>query len=378
MRHSSTQPAQCVPFLDLRPSHAGLKVELLEAVSALVDSNSYTNGPDVRLFEEEFAAYCGTDDAVGVASGLDALRLSLLACGVEAGDEVIVPALTFVATVEAITQAGARPVLIDVSPDDYAIDPSQVEAAISPRTRAILPVHLYGQLADMRRLTVLAADADIALVEDACQAHGAERAGRRAGASGVAGCFSFYPGKNLGAMGDAGAVTTSDAALAGRVRALREHGQTAKYVHEYEGYTARLDTIQALVLRHKLPFLEKWNEERRRAAGVYLERLENVGDLGLPAIALESRPAWHLFVVTTANPNGLADFLARRGIGAARHYPDPVHRTPAYNDLGHAEGAFPVAERLAHTVLSLPLYPGISEQQLDCVIDEIRDYFDRA
>lgn len=378
MPHSSTRPAQTIPFFDLRPSHAALKDRLLQAVSSLMDTNAYTNGPDVRLFEHEFATYCGTEEAVGVASGLDALRLSLLACGVEAGAEVIVPALTFVATVEAVTQAGARPVLVDVSPDDYAMDTSQVEAAISPRTRAILPVHLYGQLADMGRLTALAAEAELAVVEDACQAHGARRAGHRAGASGIAGCFSFYPGKNLGAMGDAGIVTTSDPALAERVRALREHGQTAKYVHEHDGYTARLDTIQALVLRLKLPFLETWNEERRRAAAFYLDGLEGVGDLGLPPVAPDSDPAWHLFVVTTDDPNGLAEFLERQGVGTGRHYPDPVHRTASYRGLGHAEGAFPVAERLAETVLSLPLFPGISEQQLEYVVAATRHYFDRA
>jgi dTDP-3-amino-3,4,6-trideoxy-alpha-D-glucose transaminase len=375
MPRSSTRLTQTVPFLDLQRSHAHLKHELLEAMSLLVDTNAYTNGPDVGLFEEDFAAYCGTEEAVGVASGLDALRLSLLAGGVGAGDEVIVPAFTFVASVEAVTQAGARPMLVDVSADDYTIDPAQVEDAISPRTRAVMPVHLYGQLADMRRLVALA-DADLSLVEDACQAHGATRAGHRAGASGTAGCFSFYPGKNLGAMGDAGAVTTSDPAFAERVRALREHGQTAKYVHEYEGYTSRLDTIQALVLRRKLPFLETWNGERRRAASSYIERLADVGDLGLPPVAPESDPVWHLFVVTTADPAGLAGFLAERGVQTARHYPEPVHLTPAYRHLGYTEGAFPVAERLARTVLSLPLYPGIPEDQLEVVVDAIRAYFD--
>ena len=378
MPRPATRTNQAVPFLDLGPSHAALKDELLEAVSSLVESNDYTNGPDVRLFEEEFAAYCGAGEAVGVASGLDALRLSLLACGIDPGGEVVVPALTFVATVEAVTQAGARPVLVDVSPDDYAIDPSLVESAISPHTRAILPVHLFGQLADMGRLSVLAADSGLVLVEDACQAHGAERAGHRAGASGLAGCFSFYPGKNLGAIGDAGAVTTSDPAVAMRVRALREHGQTAKYVHEYEGYTSRLDTIQALVLRRKLPFLETWNEQRRLAAGAYLEHLENVGDLGLPPVPPQSNPAWHLFVVTTTDPAGLAAFLRERGIQTARHYPNPIHLTTAYRRLGHTDGAFPVAERLARTVLSLPLFPGISEQQIEYVVTAIHDYFERV
>jgi len=371
----STRRALAVPFLDLGPVHEPLRERLLAGLGELIDSGAFTNGPDVALFEEEFARWCGTSECVGMSSGLDALRLALLACGIGPGDEVIVPALTFVATVEAVTQAGATPVLADVSEEDYCLDPDGVAAAIGERTRALLPVHLYGQLADLGRLVGLAEASGLVLVEDAAQAHGAERDGFRAGAAGTAGCFSFYPSKNLGALGDAGAVTCSDPALAGALRALREHGQTAKHRHEREGYTARLDTIQALVLRRKLESLDGWNAERRAAAAGYLERLAGVGDLGLPPVAAGSDPVWHLFVVTTAAPDRLGAFLAERGVGTARHYPAPVHRLPAYASLGYQEGAFPVAERLARGVLSLPLFPGITEEQLDHVAAAVTEYF---
>ena len=255
-----------VPFVDLNRMNEPIRAELLEAVSALVDSGAFVNGPAVGSFEDAFAAYCRTSDAIGLASGLDALRLALLAAGIRPGDEVIVPAQTFVATLEAVTQAGGTPVPAEIGALDYNLDPAAAEAAITPRTRFLLPVHLYGQMADMRALRSLADKTGLAIVEDACQAHGAERDGFRAGAAGLAGAFSFYPAKNLGAMGDAGALTTDDASLAETVRALREHGQRRKYHHDLEGYTARLDTIQAIVLELKLRLLDGWNEERRAAA----------------------------------------------------------------------------------------------------------------
>ena len=291
-----------VPFLDLGPSHDGLVTALLEDFARLIESGAFTNGPAVAEFEEAFAAYCGSAHCVGLASGLDALRLALIALELEPGDEVIVPADTFVATLEAVTQAGGTPVLADVSESDYNLDPEAAEAAVGPRTRALLPVHLYGQLADLERLAALAERHGLAVVEDACQAHGARRDGHGAGATGLAGAFSFYPAKNLGAMGDAGALVTSDAELAAHARMLREHGQTRKYRHEAEGWTARLDTIQALVLLRKLPLLDGWNEERRAAAAFYSEALAGVGDLRLPPVAAGSEPVWHLYVVRTARP----------------------------------------------------------------------------
>lgn len=365
-----------VPFLDLAPSHAPLRDAVLAEVGELFDSGAFTNGPAVARFEEQFATYCGVEHCVGVASGLDALRLGLLASGLEPGDEVVVPAGTFVATAEAVAQAGAVPVLAEIREDDYGLDPAAAAAACGARTRALMPVHLYGQMADIRNLQTLAEEKGLALVEDACQAHGAERDELRAGSAGTAAAFSFYPGKNLGAAGDAGAFVTNDGEIAARVRALREHGQTAKYVHALEGWTARLDTIQAVVLSHKLPLLDGWNEQRRAAAAYYAERLAGLGDLRLPAIAPGSAPVWHLYVVRTADPTALGLFLRERGIGTGRHYPDPVHLTEAYAHLGYRQGEFPVAEALSSECLSLPIFPGIAEAQLEAVVEGVRCFFD--
>lgn len=367
---------RAVPFFDLAPMHEPLKDALLEEIGQLLDAGAFTNGPAVARFEEAFADYCGVDHCVGVASGLDALRLGLMATGLEPREEVIVPAATFVATLEAVTQAGGIPVPADISEEDYGLDPAAVEAATSPRTRALLPVHLYGQMADLRALGALAKRRNLMLVEDACQAHGAERDGLRAGSAGAAAAFSFYPAKNLGAAGDAGAFVSNDADAVRRLRALREHGQTAKYVHACEGWTARLDTIQALVLLHKLPLLDQWNDQRRAAAAVYEDGLMGVGDLRLPSVAASSVPVWHLYIVRTADPEALALFLRERGVGTGRHYPDPVHLTEAYGHLGYQRGDFPVAEALARECLSLPMFPGISAEQLEAVIDGVRTFFD--
>ena len=365
-----------VPFLDLSHSHAPLKEALLAEIGDLLDTGAFTNGPKVVEFERAFAAYCGTEYCVGLSSGLDALRLGLLAKGLEPGHEVIVPAITFVATLEAVTQAGAVPVIADVSEDDYCLDPAAASGAIGARTRAVMPVHLYGQMADMRALRRLADDRGIEVVEDACQAHGAERDGLRAGAVGNSAAFSFYPGKNLGAAGDAGALVTSDAETDALARALREHGQTAKYVHAREGFTARLDALQAVVLSHKLPLLDDWNEQRRLAADFYASGLDGVGDLALPSVAPGSAPVWHLYVVRTAEPDQLAGFLRERGIATGRHYPDPVHLTDAYAWLGHGPGDFPVAEALARQGLSLPIFPGITDAQLETVVNGVGAFFD--
>ena len=365
-----------VPFLDLAPSHAPLKERLLEEIGELFDTGAFTNGPQVGSFEGAFADYCGVAECVGVASGLDALRLALLAGGLEPGDEVIVPAATFVATLEAVTQAGGVPVVADVSGTDYCLDPAAAAAATGERTRVLMPVHLYGQLADMTALQELSREGNLALVEDACQAHGAERDGVRAGAGGAAAAFSFYPGKNLGAAGDAGALATNDAELASVVRALREHGQTAKYEHAREGWTARLDSIQALVLRQKLRHLDAWNQQRRNIAATYSEELQGVGDLTLPPTASGSKPVWHLYVIRTAEPEALATVLRERGVGTGRHYPEPVHLTKAYAHLGFRPGQFPVAEALARECLSLPIFPGMSDAQVRSVVDGVRAFFD--
>jgi dTDP-4-amino-4,6-dideoxygalactose transaminase len=371
-------PRRPVPFLDLQPSHAALKGHVLAAIADLIDSGAFINGAQVAAFEAAFAAYCHAGHAIGLASGLDALRLGLIAAGVRPGDEVIVPANTFAATFEAVVQAGARPVVVDATEDDYNIDVAAAQAAVTRRSRAILPVHLYGQMADMQGIRTLARRASLLVVEDACQAHGAERDGLRAGSAGTAAAFSFYPGKNLGAFGDAGALTTGSDTVARTVRALREHGQHAKYVHDLVGYTARLDTIQAIVLDRKLPLLDSWNEERRAVAARYTAALDAIGDLVLPPVAPGSEPVWHLYPIRTADPERLAEHLASSGIRTGRHYPEPPHLARAFRDLGLGRGAFPVAEALAAEVLSLPIYPGMDEDVPFVVADAIRDYFRRA
>ena len=369
------RPVELVPFVDLGPSHTDLKQAILDEVAELIDSGAFVNGPPVARFEAAFADYCRRETCVGVASGLDALRLTLLAAELESGSEVVVPANTFVATFEAIAQARLVPVPADASEDDYNLDPAAAGAAVTSRTSALLPVHLYGQLADMTRILELARAQGLFVLEDACQAHGAERDGLRAGAAGDAAAFSFYPGKNLGAMGDAGAVVTDDGVLAAHVRALRENGQTAKYTHVYEGYTSRLDSIQAAVLAQKLPRLDGWNEDRARVAAAYATSLDGVGDLVLPPVPSGSVPVWHLYVVRTGRRDELAQFLAEHGIATGKHYPEPPHLSAAYASLGYVEGAFPVAERLARELLSLPIYPGMPEQQVVAVTDAVCAFF---
>jgi dTDP-4-amino-4,6-dideoxygalactose transaminase len=368
-------PRLGVPFLDLRASTEVIRAGFLEDVAALLDSGAFTNGPAVKKFEEAFARYVGSRRCVGLASGLDAVRLGLLAGGLEYGDEVIVPAATFPATFEAVTQAGGTPVVVDIREDDYGLDAETTRAAISPRTRFLVPVHLYGQMADIRALAGVAAAHDLRVVEDACQAHGAERDGCAAGTAGLAGAFSFYPAKNLGAVGDAGALVTDDEGVAATVRSLREHGQTAKYHHALEGYTARLDTIQALALLRKLAHLDRFIAERRELAAAYEARLAGIGDLRLPVVPAGSAPAWHLYVVRTADPAALAAFLRERGIGTGRHYPEPPHLSPAYARLGHMPGAFPTAEALSREALSLPLFTGMTQPQLETVVDAIQTFF---
>jgi dTDP-4-amino-4,6-dideoxygalactose transaminase len=367
-----------VPILDLGPTHEPLKDALLGEFGRLIDSNAFTNGPEVAAFERAWAAYCNAQRGVGLASGLDALRLALIAAGIEPGEEVIVPAHTFVATFEAVSQAGGIPVPVDVTDSDYNIDVAAAAAAVSPRTRFVMPVHLYGQLCDLHELNRAASAAGLGVIEDACQAHGAMREGIRAGETSLAAAFSFYPGKNLGAMGDAGALVTNDGALADRVCALREHGQRAKYRHEFAGYTARLDTIQAIVLLAKLGHLEGWNEERRAIAAEYDERLADIGDLVLPSVAKDSEPVWHLYVVRTASSTRLGEFLSGRGIGTGRHYPEPPHLSEAYRSLRYRAGEFPVAERIATEALSLPLFPGMTEQQVDAVVEGVTAFFDNG
>jgi dTDP-4-amino-4,6-dideoxygalactose transaminase len=371
-------PAPSVRFVDLSIMNAAVARDVLVDVAALLATGEFTNGPQVERFEQGFATYCGARECVGTSSGLDGLRLALIAAGVGDGDEVIVPAQTFIATYEAVSQAGATPVVVDVSERDYNLDPDAVAAAVGPRTRCVLPVHLYGQMADMRRLSEVAERHGLRMVEDACQAHGAVRDGLRPGQVAAAAAFSFYPTKNLGALGDAGALITDDHAIAVAARSLRQHGERERYVSERIGYTARLDTLQAAVLLRKLPLLDGWNRQRRETASWYARALENVGDIRCLPIPPGSRPAWHLYPVRTAHAASLAAFLAERGIHTGRHYPQPPHLSAAYAALRHGRGAFPVAESLAAESLSLPIFPGISEHQIARVTETVREYFQRG
>jgi dTDP-4-amino-4,6-dideoxygalactose transaminase len=367
-----------VPFVDLGPTSNEVRTAILSDLASLIEKGAFINGPYVEAFEQAFADTCGRGICIGLGSGTDALRLVLDAIELGPGDEVVVPAMTFFATFEAVVQAGARVVVVDVDEEDVGMDVEAASDALGGRTRALLPVHLYGQMADARGLIELADRHGLSVIEDACQAHGAERDGIRAGTAGLAAAYSFYPSKNLGAWGDAGALVLDDEGVAAKVRALREHGQTRRYHSDYVGYTARLDAVQAVVLAHKLPRLERWNGDRQVAAGYYSDELSGVGDLRLPTVVAGAKHVWHVYTVRTADPSALGEFLARRGIGTGRHYPEPPHLSPAFAELGYPPGSFPVAEAVARETLSLPIYPGISEAQLEAVVAGVREFFARG
>ena len=372
---SETRVQDSVPFVDLRAQTSIIRDQVLADLAEMMESGGFVNGPRVEEFEAAYAASIGRRYCVGVASGLDALRLGLIALGLQPGDEVVVPAMTFVATLEAVVQAGGTPVVVDVDEADANIDVAAAASAICPNTFGLVPVHLYGQMADMRQLRKVAASNELVVLEDACQAHGARRDGLTAGSAGDAAAFSFYPAKNLGAMGDAGAFVTDDEACAETVRGLRQHGERARYHSDLVGYTARLDAFQATVLSRKLPFLAEWNEDRRRAASFYETELTGVGDLRLPVVQPAAEHVWHLYAVRTADPVALAAYLETRGIMTGRHYPQPPHLSAAFEYLGYREGAFPVAEAIARETLSLPLYPCIGDRKLESVVAGIREFF---
>jgi dTDP-4-amino-4,6-dideoxygalactose transaminase len=361
-----------IPFLDLGAAYAELREELDAAARGVMASSQFILGPEVSAFEEEFAAYCETRHAIGVGSGLDALRLILLGYELGPGDEVLVPSNTFIATWLAVTQAGATPVPVEPDPVTHNITAEALEAAISSSTKAIMPVHLYGHPADMDAIVALGRDRGIPVIEDAAQAQGARYRGRRAGGLGDAAGFSFYPGKNLGAMGDAGAVTTDDDALAERVRMLRNYGSRVKYHHDMPGMNSRLDSIQAAALRVKLRHLDEWNERRRSVAASYIDGLGGMEGLVLPAPAEWAEPVWHLFVVRSPQRDALQARLSEAGVDTIIHYPIPPHRTGAYAD-GFDAVRLPVAEQLADEVLSLPMGPHLSAQDADAVIGATRD-----
>ncbi len=355
-----------IPFLDLGAAYRELKADIDAAVARVLDSGWYILGPEVEAFEAEWAAYCGADHAVGVANGLDALILALRALGAGPGDEVIVPSNTYIATWLAVTAVGARPVPVEPDPATHTIDPARIEAALTPATKALLPVHLYGQPADLDPILALARKHGLAVVEDAAQAHGARYKGRRLGAHGDVVCWSFYPGKNLGALGDAGAVTTDRADLADRIRVLRNYGSRVKYVNETQGVNSRLDPVQAAVLRVKLAHLDAWTDRRRAIAAAYARGLSDSG-LTLPHVPDWADPVWHLYVVRAGDRDGLQRRLTAAGVGTLIHYPIPPHMQAAYAGLGIAPDALPLAARLADEVLSLPMGPQMTSDEAQAV-----------
>jgi dTDP-4-amino-4,6-dideoxygalactose transaminase len=352
-----------IPFVDLPAQYRALKPEIDSAVGRVLESAQFILGPAVTAFERDFAGFCTAKEAIGVNSGTSALHLSLLAAGVEPGDEVITVPFTFVATVAAIEYAGARPVLVDVDPEFLTMDPAKLEAAITPRTKAIIPVHLFGQPADMDPIMAIARKYGLVVIEDACQAHGAEYKGRRCGSIGQLGCFSFYPGKNLGAYGEGGAVVTSDPDLAKKIRLLRAWGEETRYEHKYRGFNYRMDGVQGAILGVKLRYLEAWTEARRRNAAEYGRQLADTS-VTLPRERDEVRHVYHLYVVRLQQRDAWRDRLTQAGVQTGVHYPIPVHLQPAYRDLGYSAGAFPVSERASAEVLSLPMFPELTHDQI--------------
>ena len=369
--------AQPIPLVDLKAQYREIQPEVDASIQRVLDRTGFIMGPEVAAFEADFAGYCAAEHCVGVSSGTSALMLTLLALNVGPGDEVITSAHTFIATAEAISAVGATPVFVDIDSRTYNLDPALLEAAITPATRVILPVHLYGQPAEMPSINAVAAGHGLSVIEDAAQAHGATLNGAVVGTLGDAACFSFYPGKNLGAYGDAGALTTSNCVLAEKVSLLRNHGRRSKYLHEIVGYGERLDTLQAAVLQVKLKHLADWTAARRRLAARYSELLAD-SDVVLPFVAEGADPAWHLYVIRSDERDALLAFLADRGIGAGVHYPVPLHLQPAYANLGYAIGDLPVTEKVANTCLSLPIYPEMTDAQQDRVVAALYAFADRG
>jgi dTDP-4-amino-4,6-dideoxygalactose transaminase len=367
-----------VPFVDLAAQQASIQTEINAAIQRVLSECSFVLGPQVEEFERDFAKFAGCEHAVGVSSGLDALRLALMAVGVGPGDEVILPANTYIATALAVSAVGGRPVLVDCDRRTYNIDVNLVESAVTPRTKAVVPVHLTGQAADMDPILEVAGRHGLRVIEDAAQAHGTLYKGRSCGSLGSIGCFSFYPGKNLGAYGDGGMVTTDDPELAARMRRVRNYGQSAKYRHIEKGLNARLDTIQAAILSVKLRHLRRWNKAREAHAMRYRDLLCGVGDLAFQQEASYSTHIYHLFIVETEWRDALREYLEAREIQTGIHYPIPIHRQRAYKDLGYGEGDFPEVERLAKRMLSLPMFPELLREQIERVAEGIEGFFRRV
>jgi dTDP-4-amino-4,6-dideoxygalactose transaminase len=361
-----------IPLVDLSFQSDLIADEVGRGFQEVIASSAFIGGPAVAEFEAELAAFCGVEHSVGVGNGTDAIELALRAAGVEAGDEVILPTNSFIATAEAVTRAGGRPVLVDCDPDDLLIDPSTVATRVSSSTRAVVPVHLYGRLAPMEELRAAVGDRPVAMIEDAAQSQGALRNGRGIGSWGRAAATSFYPGKNLGAYGDGGAVLTNDDAIAAEIRSRRDHGRAGRHHHELVGTNSRLDTLQAVVLRAKLRHLHEWNELRIAAAAHYQEMLADVPGVTAPRLGADGESVWHLYVVRVRNRDAVLAALHEADIGAGIHYLLPIHLQPAFAYLGYSRGDFPVAEAAADEILSLPLYPGITAAQQVRVCEALR------
>ncbi len=359
-----------VPLVDLKAQYAQIGDDINAAIQRVIDAASFILGPEVEAFEEAFAQFCGAEHCVGVASGTSALELALRAFDIGPGDEVITVAHTFIATAEAINAVGATPVFVDIDPISYTMDPAMFADAVTERTRAVIPVHIYGHPADMSRLSEIANKHDIVVIEDAAQAHGAEWNGVRTGTLGDVACYSFYPGKNLGAYGDAGAIVTNSGKVADQVRSLRNHGRQSKYLHDQVGFGLRIDSLQAAILGAKLPYLEQWIGQRSAIAEQYTTALRDTG-LALPEVSAQALHGWHLYVVRSDQRDTILDSLRSQGIGAGVHYPVPLHLQPAYKYLGYATGSLPVTERVADTCLSLPIYPEMTSDLIELVVDAL-------
>ena len=367
-----------VPFVDLKAHHAPIRAELDRAIQEVIDSGAFAGGPFVEKFEERFAEYCDCQYAVGVGSGTEALWLGLLACGIGEGDEVITVPSTFMATAEAITFAGARPVFVDVDESTYTMDPAGLEAAVSSNTKAIIPVHLFGQPADMDPILRFGREHGLVVIEDACQAHGAEYKGRKVGPLADLGCFSFYPGKNLGAFGEAGAIVTNSFQLQEKIRVLRDHGQVRKYHHSTVGWNCRMDGIQAAVLTVKLPYLERGNSLRRGHALQYDSALAGLEEIMTPLQASYAQHVYHIYAIRARERDEIMSLLKEKGIECGVHYPVPIHLQKAYEHLGYKRGTFPISERIAKEFISLPMFPELSEAQIDSVALGVKEVIENS
>lgn len=366
-----------IPFVDLKAQYDSIKDEIDEAIQKVLNNTSFIMGEELKKFEVEFARFCDVKYAIGVANGSDALILALRACGIGKGDEVITVPHTFISTAEAISNVGGKVVFVDIEPKTYTIDVSKIEEKINKRTKAIIPVHLYGQPADMDPIIRLAEKYNLRIIEDAAQAHGAEYKEKKVGSIGDVACFSFYPGKNLGAYGDAGILVTDKEEIAEKIKLLRNHGRiTKKYEHEIEGYSSRLDNLQAAILKVKLRHLNKWNESRRKNAKKYNELLNNIGGIITPYEADYAKHVYHLYVIRTEKEerDKLREELKSKGIAIGIHYPIPLHLQPAYSYLGYKEGDFPITEKASKEILSLPMFAELGDEQIEEIVEIIKNY----